>query len=210
MSPFLLTMSALLLLCYVAPCAAQQGGGGAPSLIWDERGKYGFIDRSGRVVIKPQFDGALPFTEGLAAVSIGKKWGFIDTSGKVVVALSYRAVSHFSDGLSAVTLDSATQTYDCGYIDHTGQYVIQPQREFTCRDFVEGLALVGVYNEASGEDLDGYMNKKGELAFGGQYALAEPFSEGLARVNDFNQTYFIDREGATAIDLSGYGGNDTL
>jgi hypothetical protein len=64
---------------------AQQPSVPAPFLIWDEQGKYGYIDATGRVVIKPQFDGALPFTEGLAAVSIGKKWGFIDSSGKVVV-----------------------------------------------------------------------------------------------------------------------------
>jgi hypothetical protein len=209
-SPVAFAVSLLLSLCCFAPCRAQQGGVKAPSLIWDERGKYGFIDASGRVIIKPQFDGALPFTEGLAAVSTGNKWGFIDASGKTIIPMSYRAVSHFSDGLSAVTLAADAPPYACGYIDHAGQFVIKPQHEFTCRDFNEGFAVVGVYDETAGEDLDSYINKKGELAINGQYALAEPFSEGLARVNDFSQTYFINREGATVINLKGYGGNDTL
>ena len=30
--------------------------------------KYGFIDKSGKVVIEPQFDEAYPFSEGLAWV----------------------------------------------------------------------------------------------------------------------------------------------
>ena len=31
-------------------------------------GKWGFIDRSGRLVIAPQYDRVLPFAEGLAQV----------------------------------------------------------------------------------------------------------------------------------------------
>lgn len=188
---------------------AQQPSVPAPFLIWDERGKYGYIDATGRVVIKPQFDGALPFTEGLAAVSIDKKWGFIDSSGKVVVPLTYHAVSHFSDGLAAVTVKDGT-SLPCGYIDHAGQFVIKPQSKFVCRDFNEGFALVGVYNETAGEDFDGYINKAGELAIGGDYVRADPFSEGLALVISFEKTVFINREGETVIDLEGYAGRDTL
>jgi hypothetical protein len=31
-------------------------------VIWDERGKPGYMDETGRVAIKPQFDRAYPFT----------------------------------------------------------------------------------------------------------------------------------------------------
>jgi hypothetical protein len=191
----------------IAP--AQQNGSRGLFLVWDERGKYGFIDAAGRVVIKPQYDGALPFTEGLAAVSLGKKWGFIDSSGKVVVPLSYFAVAPFSDGVAAVTLEDGTAR-PCGYIDHAGQYVIKPQNKFVCRKFKEGFALVGVYNETAGEDFDGYMNKQGELAIGGDYVRADPFSEGLALVISFENSVFINSEGETVINLKGYAGRDTL
>ena len=46
--------------------------------------KYGFIDKSGKMVIEPQFDNAEPFSEGLAQVEKDGKLGFIDKSGKVV------------------------------------------------------------------------------------------------------------------------------
>jgi hypothetical protein len=44
--------------------------------------KWGFIDSSGNIVIGPQFDGAMDFKEGYAAVMVGHKWGFIDANGE--------------------------------------------------------------------------------------------------------------------------------
>lgn len=147
--------------------------------VWDERGRYGFIDESGRVRIRPQFDAALPFTEGLAAVSVGGRWGFIDTSGKVVLPPKYHAASHFSDGLAAVVVPEAG-SYPCGYIDRAGQFVIKPQREFSCHDFSEGHAPVQIYDARVGEYLAGYVTKDGRA--GGGSLRADPFSEGWALV----------------------------
>src|SRR5438552_1932761 len=45
---------------------------------WKFGSKYGFIDRSGKVIIKPQFDLTFQFSEGLAAIQIKGKWGYID------------------------------------------------------------------------------------------------------------------------------------
>lgn len=44
-----------------------------------ENGKTGFMDKTGKVVISPQFDATLiedgvTFSEGLAAVYVGDKW----------------------------------------------------------------------------------------------------------------------------------------
>jgi hypothetical protein len=200
----------VLLPCFAQARAQSRDEGQPLFLIWDEQGKYGFIDANGRVQIKPQFDGALPFAEGVAAVSNKGLWGFIDATGKTVVPLTYRAVSPFSDGIAAVTPTGAGPTYPCGYIDHTGRFVIKVQDQFSCTDFKEGFAVVGVYNETIGESLDGYINKEGELTIGGQFARADDFFEGLALVNDFSKTYYINREGATVIDLRGYAGTDTL
>ncbi|EAK1349894.1 WG repeat-containing protein, partial [Campylobacter coli] len=48
-------------------------------------GKWGFIDKSGKIVIEPKFDGVGNFSEGLAGVELNGKWGFIDKSGKIVI-----------------------------------------------------------------------------------------------------------------------------
>ena len=45
---------------------------------------WGYIDRTGTLVIAAQFDVALYFWEGRAAVAVGDKWGYIDRTGKYV------------------------------------------------------------------------------------------------------------------------------
>ena len=49
-------------------------------------GKYGYMNKSAKVVIPPQFDRAGLFADGLAAVAVGNRWGFIDQSGKLAIA----------------------------------------------------------------------------------------------------------------------------
>ena len=64
--------------------------------------KYGFIDKSGKVVIEPQFDNVSAFSEGLAKVEKDGKWGFIDKNGKVVFEPQFDFVFDFSEGLAKV------------------------------------------------------------------------------------------------------------
>jgi hypothetical protein len=51
-------------------------------------GKWGYIDRTGTIVIPPQFGFAGSFSEGLARVLVGNmetgKWGYIDHTGAYV------------------------------------------------------------------------------------------------------------------------------
>lgn len=48
-------------------------------------GKYGFINKKGKVVIPHEFDDAGFFSEGLADVKINGKYGFINKKGKIVI-----------------------------------------------------------------------------------------------------------------------------
>src|SRR5689334_18610486 len=82
----------LLLLLFTMACAQKEQPGNKMEsdnlyLIIQNR-KFGFIDGQGRVVIKPQFLMASPFSEGLAAVLVGDegnyKTAFIDRSGRIL------------------------------------------------------------------------------------------------------------------------------
>ncbi len=57
-----------------------------------ERGR-GYLGTDGRWAIPPQFDEALPFQQGFAAVKRGDQWAVIDTQGKVVRPLNAKSVS---------------------------------------------------------------------------------------------------------------------
>ena len=46
--------------------------------------KWGYIDKNGKRVIKPQFEDAQWFQEGLARIKLGGKWGYISKSRKMV------------------------------------------------------------------------------------------------------------------------------
>lgn len=97
------------------------------------KGKYGFIDRSGQVVIPPQFVHAGMFKEGLAPVAIknGRRrvYGFIDHSGKYAIKPQFDLVREFNNGLAAVTSMGPDRELDkYGYIDKTGKYVWKPTR----------------------------------------------------------------------------------
>ncbi len=50
----------------------------------DMGGKWGYIDKTGKLVIKHQFDRAAEFSEGRARVIVGRTRGYINTSGKYV------------------------------------------------------------------------------------------------------------------------------
>ncbi|MEO0103191.1 MAG: WG repeat-containing protein [candidate division WOR-3 bacterium] len=47
-------------------------------------GKWGYINKQGKIVIRPQFNEAKDFSEGLAAVKIGDKYFYINNEGQIV------------------------------------------------------------------------------------------------------------------------------
>ena len=57
--------------------------------------KWGYIDKTGEMVINPQFDcpphfnaDAVEFSEGLAPIKISDKWGYTDKTGEMVIKYS--------------------------------------------------------------------------------------------------------------------------
>jgi hypothetical protein len=92
-------------------------------------GKWGYINKKGETVIKPGFDGASDFSEGLACVSVGAvydkekkdfvkpgKWGFINKKGEMVIKPQFSGGGRFSEGLAAVT----TFEWEMVFIDRKG------------------------------------------------------------------------------------------
>ncbi len=111
----------------------------------------GYIDKSGRFTIAPQYDWADSFSAGLAVVRTEGLTGFIDKSGRVVIDIKYELAEPFSDGLAAVRLDNKW-----GYINESGRTVV-PFQFGESRGFVDGVAPVNNWNNR--------INKQGEIVW---------------------------------------------
>lgn len=99
-------------------------------------GKWGFIDKNGKIIIAPQFDNADSFSEGLAEVEQNGKSGYIDKGGNIVIPIQFDNACPFFEGLASVSINGKW-----GSIDKTGKIVITPQFD-DWYSFNEGLAFV--------------------------------------------------------------------
>ena len=89
--------------------------------------KWGYIDKTGELVIPAQFESAAPFSERLAVIHNCEQAYFIDKTGKTIVSGNFRYASSFSGGLAHIE----TMTLDgllFGYVDKTGKIVWGPVR----------------------------------------------------------------------------------
>ena len=169
-----------------------------PLFVIEEQGKFGYIDRRGRVVIPSRFDYAFDFSEGLAPANlgadkggIGGKWGYIDTAGRFVIKPRFTLAEPFAEGLAAAAVKVGGED-SYGYINHSGRFVIKPQYTETS-PFSDGLALVG---DLSGSN---YIDRTGKVVISGPFVEAGSFSEGRAMVGVVrgggNCYGYIDRTG---------------
>ncbi|MCW5822270.1 MAG: WG repeat-containing protein [Cyanobacteria bacterium TGS_CYA1] len=111
------------------------------------KGRCGYVDTTGKLVIRANYFKARSFSEGLAAVSLDPEtrdtlrgcsqlFGFIDKNGKMVISPKYSEVGDFHEGLAYVKI-----TEDIGgFIDTTGKLVLQFKGRST--KFKNGLAPV--------------------------------------------------------------------
>lgn len=158
---------------------------------------WGFINKSGKMVVNHRYGEVKSFSDGKAAVLPGKwkeipggislegnqKWGFIDKNGKVVIDFSFYNPKSFSQGLAGVGVIRQTawmkghirKKNRWGYINHVGKFVIQPQFR-DGGEFSEGLAVF-LDNKTSRW---GYINKSGKVVIKPKFFFARSFHEGRA------------------------------
>jgi hypothetical protein len=181
----------------------------------------GYIDRSGRQVIKGDYWFVDDFSEGRAGVVSDRKYGFINKQGEMVVPARFdvlRSRRHpeapvssgrFREGLACVRLDGLY-----GYINKQGDFAIPPKFSHA-QEFSEGLAWVVTKDGSKG----GWIDRTGQWvvtglnrqqfsaefsAFASSFELQDlRYSEGLVFfvVHVGNKTLrgYMDRRGNVVI-----------
>ena len=176
--------------------------------VYKEEEAAGFIDKSGKMAIAPQFMNAMSFSDGLACVQLpGGKSAYIDPGGKVVIDLAQWAAdpfggisvgaASFREGLAFVdTASGFVHVPKWGYIDKSGK-IAAALDVSSSEPFSEGLALVG---KGKLRMTYGYANREGKVVIPHQYRFAQSFSEGLAAVKIDSRWGYIDASGKVVIE----------
>lgn len=137
--------------------------------------QYGFIDKTGKKVIRPQFDAAKPFSEGLAAVYIdisnedgARGWGYIDKRGNTIIENQerFQFAGDFHDGMALIINDGhpLQDIGERGFIDKTGKVVIEPQYR-QASEYSEGVSAVQIGS------LWGFIDRNGKIVIQPQYDI---------------------------------------
>ena len=125
-------------------------------------GSMGYIDKTGALVIAPQFSLAWNFSGGLARVQVGGKMIYINKQGKTVFTiLDGFWADEFSEGLANVSIRTNYGPETWGYINQKGDFVIKPQFQLA-KPFDHGLAQVFLNGQ------EGYIDKSGKFVWKGK------------------------------------------
>ena len=179
---------------------------------------WGFVDKSGKQVITPQFESVGNFNNGKCAVRNKEgKWGYIDKSGKIIINFQFDGASEFKNDKAVVRLDDKD-----GVIDQDGKYVVNPQfnnayadgdkylinqdnkwgwcdekGKFIINPQFDNAVFFGDSKLASIKSSDkwGYIDEEGKFIINPQFDQAFPFMNNLAIVKSGDKYGLIDKEG---------------
>lgn len=143
--------------------------------------KSGYINTKGKWAIKPVYDWAYSFSEGLSEVGLNGKKGLIDKKGNWIVKPQYGKDAGF------------TGQFENGYIhffrnngDGYKQWLMDTKGKLIA---IPGAEHIGTYSEGlisyEENQLYGYKNLAGEVIIKPQFTTAEAFRGGVAKVSLF-------------------------
>lgn len=174
-------------------------------------GRWGYIDRSGALVIEPRYAEALPFQDnGLAWVRdvTTSTWGAIDREGSIVIRPSLARVTPFEGGVAAVAIDIGARNvagelrrvYSFGLMDEAGTWILAPRQDIRDPELISDLGPLseGLAPAHIGERW-GYVDAMGATRIPLQFDDAEPFAEGLAAVKKGSRWGYVRRDGTMAV-----------
>lgn len=146
--------------------------------------QYGFIDNTGKEVIRPQFDYADDFSHGVAVVQKNNKWGVIDTVGNYIVPLEYDKIVRVNNNVFMKVRKGDLWGY---YID-TNSFLIAPEYSLVNDFSSDGLASVKMSELGCWRFIDSYGNYINDIL----YDSIVPSDDGLYPVKKEGLWGFFD------------------
>lgn len=177
-----------------------------------EDSKYGLIDIYGNILVSPQYNSPINYSEGLALVEKGGKFGYIDAAGNLIVDFKYDTGVSFHDGLAAV--GDGNHFY---FINRDDEIISGPFENLGGEVYIHTTAYMEYsegYTAFFKEDPNlpaatygggyggwGFLNKQGNVVITPKYKSVRPFYEGLAAVETFdNEWIYINKCGEAVME----------
>jgi len=136
--------------------------------------KFGFINRTGSVVVPPQFDAVGEPSEGRVRITLGSLSGYIDLAGKLVIPAKYTTASDFHDGRAVVLQGS-----QYALLDSAGALIADvPHR--VLGSFHQGLLRVQAVGRPTRY---GFVDRNGQPVIPPQFTPAGEFPDDPANLN---------------------------
>jgi len=145
---------------------------------------WGFIDKSGSIVIEGNYDEVNNFSDGMAAYREKASWGYINKNGEIAIEAQFYNAHNFKNGLAKIS--NFERKY--GMIDKSGKVVI-PLKYQDVSEFSEGLCAAKVDSKW------GYRDKSDQNIISNTYDAAKDFHDGLAIVKKEDMYFLIDKKG---------------
>lgn len=165
------------------------------------KNNFGCIDKTGKTVLKYEYQGITTPSEGLVCVKKGRGkkglWGAVNLKGETVIPFTYTRLQPFKNGFAKAQKDHKYW----GVIDKNNK--VSVPLKIACSqlsDFKNGIAKV-VRNSKSGRPKMGYVNLKGDFIIPPNYDHIENFDSiwnlkrGLAKIWNRGRFGYVDYEG---------------
>jgi hypothetical protein len=157
--------------------------------------KTGFIDTKGQWVLKPVYDSAGPFLDGITVAVMDGKSGLIDKTGKWIVKPQYGIDTGFNGNFGngyVLIVQNGGNSYKQWLADAKGKVTAVPGADHL-RSYSEGLVSY------ENNNLYGFKNLAGTIIIKPQFDWVEDLHGGAARVHivqdNAQSAYLIDRTG---------------
>lgn len=144
-----------------------------------QKGKVGYIDNQGRIVVAPTLDEWVSgeFHNGLLVTGVADG-PYIDATGKKVLDTGFYRNWDFSEGLAVAMRKDTDEKW--GYIDTSGNFAIPPQFNTSHEDYVWPFS--GGFARIKVKGLYGFIDHTGKFAILPTLLHAGDFSDGMVRV----------------------------
>ncbi len=156
-----------------------------------QRGRCGFLNKKGEVVIPSDYEYAASFDRtGYACVKKDGEWGFISNSGALVSKEPYEFAYPFGDGMLA----AAKKDGKWGYVDTNFVFQISPQFEAArAVSATKASNLIPIMKNGKW----GYVDHSGHMMIEPSFDSAFPFYNQQATAVEVRGKWgFINKEGA--------------